>query len=108
MDEWVGLEVRPVRKMAIPLWNFFTGEVMEPEPEDYYGPDDVFVVEHDFRDDGEESGIHLAMPVRSYPGVPERPDGWSPWMAMSSEQFEDVFGADALTMLDSIVELRRS
>jgi hypothetical protein len=48
------------------------------------------------------------MPVRSYPGVPEGPEGRSPWVAMSSEQFEDMFGTDALTMLDSIVELCRA
>lgn len=93
---YVGLRVRLLRETAIPWRNPLTDELMEVGEEDVYAPDEVFVVEHDFRACGEESGIRVAIPRSRDPESP-RPS----WMALTSAQFEELFGSDALATLDA-------
>ena len=90
---WLGMSVRPARDVTIPFENPFTGEVSY-EAGSRYTTEDVFVVEHDFRPSGEKRGIRVACPAR---------DGSSSmWMSLTSDEFADMFGAEALAKLDAM------
>lgn len=61
-----------------------------------YHKGDTFIVEHDFRDT-DDDGIHVGCP-EVVNGIYTR----GPWMALTSEQFAELFGDDALARLDAI------
>jgi hypothetical protein len=60
----------------------------EPRFEKMYRKGTVLIVEHDFRN-SEENGIHVGFP-----------DG--KWAALTSGQFAELFGGEALARLDAI------
>ena len=80
-DEYVGMRVHLVEDREIPI------EYIPGCRESVgYTTSDTFTVEHDFRET-EESGIRVGMPGDA-------------WMALTSEQFAEMFGDDALAELD--------
>lgn len=86
MRDYIGLLVRPVKEFSVDVC-LFPGY---PLGTHRYTSDDVFVIEHDFRDDGEEDGIHLGCPNGD-------------WIAMTGRRFSEVFGERALEMLEGVV-----
>jgi hypothetical protein len=83
-SDYLGIPVRLVKNKSIPI-EYLPGATMASID---FTTDDVFTVEHDFRD-SEESGIRVGFPNGS-------------WAALTSEQLEDMFGCDALADLNSI------
>lgn len=83
-SDYLGMPVRLVEGRSIPI-EYLPGARMLDM---WFTTEDVFTVEHDFRD-SEESGIRLGFPDGS-------------WAALTSKQFEEMFGSDALARLDAI------
>jgi len=82
--DYLGMPVRLVESKAIPI-EFLPGcQMLDVE----FTTEDIFTVEHDFRN-SEKSGIRVGFPNGA-------------WAALTSEQFEEMFGSDALAKLDSI------
>jgi len=82
-NDMLGIRVALIEDQIITME--FLGE---PRFEKEYRKGEMFTVEHDFRN-SEESGIRLGFPEGS-------------WAALTSEQFEEMFGSDALARLDAI------
>lgn len=84
--EWIGLMVRPVKAFSMDVL------LIPGYPTDRrdYGPDDTFVVEHDFRYAGDT--IHIGCPNGD-------------WAEFAPERFADVFGDHAMQVLDLIAEM---
>lgn len=81
--DFIGISVRPVKPFSMGVMLFPDS----PLGERRYGPDDTFVVEHDFRYAGDT--IHVGCPNGS-------------WAEFSSEAFAEAFGKHALSLLDAI------
>lgn len=82
--DYIGMKVNLVKGVSIPI-EYLPGSPMLTA---IFVPKDTFVVERDFRN-SEESGIRVGFPNGS-------------WAALTSEQFEELFGSDALARLDAI------
>lgn len=82
--DYIGMKVNLVKGVSIPI-EYLPGS---PMLDAVFTPEDTFVVERDFRN-SEESGIRVGFPNGS-------------WAALTSEQFEELFGSDALARLDAI------
>lgn len=83
-SHYIGMPVRLVRDTTIPIEYLPRTPMLEAR----FTTEDLFTVECDFRD-VEESGIRLGFPNGS-------------WAALTSEQFGELFGSDALAKLDAI------
>ncbi len=82
--DYIGMKVNLVKGVSIPI-EYLPGSPMLTA---IFVPKDTFVVERDFRN-SEENGIRVGFPNGS-------------WAALTSEQFEELFGSDALARLDAI------
>lgn len=82
--DYIGMTVRLAKDKTIPIELLPGCQMLEVE----YEGGAPFVVEHDFRD-GKEGEIHVGFP-----------DGR--WAALTSEQFAETFGGEALARLDAI------
>lgn len=82
--DYIGMPVRLVESRNIPIECLPGARMLDM----WFTTKDVFTVERDFRD-SEESGIRVGFPNGS-------------WAALTSEQFEDMFGHEALARLDAI------
>lgn len=82
--DYLGMPVRLVEGRDIPIEYLPGARMLDVR----FTVDDVFTVEHDFRD-SEESGIRVGFPNGS-------------WMSLTTEQFERMFGSDALASLNAI------
>lgn len=91
-EGFIGLVVHLTRDRTIPFENPFSGEVSE-EAGTRYTTSDEFVVEHDFRGSGKRDGIQVCCP-------PATAGTRGSWMALTSEQSEEMFGGDALRVLE--------
>lgn len=83
-SDYLGMPVRLVESRDIPIEYLPGAQMLDVR----FTTEDVFTVEHDFRD-SDESGIRVGFPNGS-------------WAALTSEQFERMFGRDALASLDAI------
>lgn len=82
--DYLGMRVRLLKDMTIPI-EYLPDCQMLPVK---FTTADKFVVERDFRY-SESDGIRVALSDGS-------------WLALTSEQFKDMFGSDALARLDAI------
>jgi hypothetical protein len=82
--DYIGMTVRLAKDKTIPIELLPGCQMLEVE----YEGGAPFVVEHDFRD-GKEGEIHVGFP-----------DGR--WAALTSGQFAELFGGEALARLDAI------
>jgi len=82
--DYIGMPIWLAKDTTIPI-EYLPGA---PMVDVSFTTRDAFIVERDFRD-SEESGIRVGFPNGS-------------WAALTSEQFEELFGCDALARLDAI------
>lgn len=82
--DYLGMKVRLLKDMTIPIQYLPDGQMLPVK----FTTSEEFVVERDFRY-SESDGIRVALSDGS-------------WMALTSEQFKDMFGSDVLRRLDAI------